>query len=138
MVFIFGIIIFALYVISIISTYQNMFAFDKTNRIVYLITGFFIVSVVTVIMSKANLQIDNKELIKIIQNSTQIIFIPLNALITLPIIANIMSKYKAKAITEDKLKRRILLIVIIYIIFFIFEKKYITNFQTGVLSNINR
>ena len=90
------------------------------------------------ILSKVNLQTDNKELIKMIQRSTQIIFVPLNALITLPVIANIMSKYKAKAITEEKLRKRILIITVIYIIFFIFEKNYITNFQTGVLSNINR
>lgn len=138
MIFIFGMIILALYVVAIISAYQNMFAFDKTSKIVYLIIGFLIISVVTVILSKVNLQTDNKELIKVIQRSTQIIFVPLNALITLPVIANIMSKYKAKAITEEKLRKRILIITVIYIIFFIFEKNYITNFQTGVLSNINR
>ncbi len=138
MIFIFGMIILALYVVAIISAYQNMFSFDKTSKIVYLIIGFLIISVVTVILSKVNLQTDNKELIKMIQRSTQIIFVPLNALITLPVIANIMSKYKAKAITEEKLRKRILIITVIYIIFFIFEKNYITNFQTGVLSNINR
>lgn len=138
MIFIFGMIILALYVVAIISAYQNMFAFDKTSKIVYLIIGFLIISVVTVILSKVNLQTDNKELIKMIQRSTQIIFVPLNALITLPVIANIMSKYKTKAIAKEKLRKRILIITVIYIIFFMFEKNYITNFQTGVLSNINR
>ena len=43
MVLIFIIIILALYIIAIISTYQNMFAFEKTTKILYLILGFIIV-----------------------------------------------------------------------------------------------
>lgn len=136
MMLIFVIIVFALYIISVISTYQNMFAFDKINRIVYLIIGFLIITIITVIISKTNLQIDNKELIKVIQRATQVIFIPLNALITLPVIANIISKYKIKSITEKNLTKKILIISILYIGFIIFERNYIKDFQTGVLSNI--
>ena len=132
------IIILALYIIAIISTYQNMFAFEKTTKILYLILGFIIVSIITVIISKIGLpnSADNKEILNVVKRTIQIIFIPLNALIILPFMANNISKYKVKAISEEKLKKRILIMSIVYIIFIIFEKNYIKDFHIGVLANM--
>lgn len=63
----------------------------------------------------------------------KMIFTPINAMITLASIGNVVGKVKDQEITTEKAGKRLIIIVIAIVIIFIFETNYIKNFITGVL-----
>ena len=66
------------------------------------------------------------------QNIITFIFVPVNAILTLPIIAKSYNKYKIGTLAGDKLRNRIIAIAIPFIIILIIECHYFKNVQNEV------
>ena len=62
----------------------------------------------------------------------------INVIITIPYIANLLNKYKANKIDSNNLKRRIIILAILFIVIAIFEISYIKEFQIGLLQNVEK
>lgn len=111
-----------LYFVGISSVYHSMNAFNKRIRIIYAIVSLIIMMIITSILVligyKGN-SISKKMMI--------LIFTPINILISMPFIANNLSKCKRKKIEIEDLKKRIGIISIAFSILLIFECKYISK-----------
>lgn len=134
LIFIISIII---YIVAGVMIYHNMYNYDKSSKIKLIIIGFIITLIITVIICfistrKINA---NANYISVARNTSILLFAPINAIISLPYIYNILNKYKDERISEAQLKKRILIFSIILIFIFIFELSYIKDFETGIISN---
>lgn len=127
-----------IYSLAAIVIYHNINAFNKQQKIKYIIAGMLVTLVLTIIIcsiTSAQINIAPKELIKITKTTAILIFAPLNSIILLPFVGSTLSKYKDEQIDEKKMKKRMTIEMIILIITIIIELNYIKNFQIGLLSS---
>ena len=126
-----------MYIVATISIYHNIYNFEKTNKIKIIIIGYIAIFIITVIIcsiSSSNIN-TNFNYLKIAKTTAILIFSPINTIITLPYIGNILNKYKGKKINNIQLKKRFLILTIIVFIIIIFEIGYIKNFEMGLIKN---
>lgn len=134
LIFIISIII---YIVAGIMIYHNLYNYDKSSKIKFIIFSFIIVFAITVIIcfiSTNGINEDSKY-IRISRNTSILIFAPINAIISLPYMCNTFNKYKAKRINETNLKRRIIIFSIVLILILIFEIGYIKDFEIELINN---
>ncbi len=133
-----------IYIIGAIAIYHNMYSIDKAKKIRFIVIGFIIVLIITIVLvsvSSNNIEIQNKEYksyepyINTTKTMSILLFAPINSIISLVYIANILNKYTDKRIDENKLTKRFLIFGIILILVIIFEIGYITDFETGLITN---
>ncbi len=137
LIFIISIII---YIIATIMIYHNIYNYDKASKIKIIIIGFIVTFIITVIICfvSSNRISTNANYISIARNTSILLFAPINAIISLPYIGNLLNKYKNKTINVMQLKKRIIIFFIILIIVFIFEISYIKDFEIGLLKSTIR
>lgn len=120
--------------------YHNMYNYDKGSRIKLLIAGFIITFIITVIIcniSSGSIN-TNANYLSIVRNTAILLFAPINAIISLPYIGNVLNKYKEKRITKEQLKKRLIIFSVILIIIVIFEVGYIKDFEIGLLKSATK
>ena len=93
---------------------------------------YIITSIICFFQSRG-IEVENKEALKQTINVVKLIFTPTNAIMFLTILGNTFGKLKDKAIKEEKAKRRLLCILIVFILVLFFESSYIRSFIAGVL-----
>ncbi len=128
-----------IYVIAGFVIYHNMYNFDKSEKIKMIILGFIVTLIMTTIIcfiSSNNINTENTQYISIIRNTSILLFSPINSIIFIPYIGNLLNKYKDNRLDEEQIKKRLIILAIILIIIVIFEFNYIKAFQVGLLSNV--
>ena len=97
------IISLVIYVIAGFVIYHNMYNFDKSEKIKMIILGFIVTLIMTTIIcfiSSNNINTENTQYISIIRNTSILLFSPINSIIFIPYIGNLLNKYKdSKKIT---------------------------------------
>lgn len=130
------IVAFIIFVISCVTIYHNTNAFEPIKRIIFIILGLFIMYVITSIICSiktSGLVIESEGALKETINVIKIIFVPINAMIGMSIIGNILGKLKEKTIDMGKAKKRLIIGIILFIIIILFEASYIGSFITYLL-----
>ena len=134
-------IIALLFVVLIFWTWNNTKDFDDTKkRITFIIFGIIILGVVTLIffnISKVGIEYPKKEMVNQVRKLTMLIFIPVNGFLSLPHIATIKEQIGQKSLEEEKIKRKIIIIIIVFIITAIIEINYMKDFQNGIIQMLN-
>lgn len=145
-----------LYLVAIAIISKNMYYFNKEQKIVFIAIGLIVVFIITVILcniSVSNIELNSIEsLVKLKEQSGEIniqkiiagaknialyIIAPINSMVLLTLLARILNKSKEEGTDIKTIKTRMILILILFIIVLILEKRYIYNFVTGMLSNIH-
>ena len=130
------IISLVIYVIAGFVIYHNMYNFDKSEKIKMIILGFIVTLIMTTIIcfiSSNNINTENTQYISIIRNTSILLFSPINSIIFIPYIGNLLNKYKDNRLDEEQIKKRLIILAIILILIVIFELDYIKAFQVGLL-----
>ena len=127
-------IIVILFVVLILWTWNSVKNYENTvSKVGYIILGLVLNLIIVSIIfhfSKASISYPNVNIMKNVRKLILLTFTPLNGLITMPIIANILNKIKDG---EDQ-KKRICIITLIFIGVIIFEVFYFKNTQIGILN----
>ena len=141
MIFIF-IMTIMIYFILIAWTWQSLAFFEKPKRIAYIVIGFIVMYVITFIVfqtTKSGLQYQNEQMQLDVQNIIVLIFTGINGIITMPQLGRILDKVDGGE--KEKGKKRLIILIVIFIICLIIESGYMKNIQQGILSvyrsNIN-
>ena len=123
-------IITILYLALIAITTSNMKVFEIKNKVVFIIIGFIINFIATlIVINIANLSAKNAEATSFIKNVDLFIFTAVNGIITMPTIAKYMNNYKMKIIEKNIFNRKILTIAIIFTIVLVIEVSYIKGLK---------
>jgi len=129
-----SIVIFAILIKWVL---HNMSSLENKTKAIYLVAGIIVVSVISFILfniSKGGVTYPNEEVFKQIRKMLLLLFIPMNGLVILPYLASIIEKVKLEEIESEELKKKIIIFAIILIVAVIFECKYLTNSQLGILA----
>ena len=87
--------------------------------------------------SNTNVIYPSEEIQKTVKITLLIIFTGLNSLIFLPFIANLFDKILEEEIEKDQAKKRIVIILIIFVICIFAEKGYLKSTQEGIINIYN-
>lgn len=133
--------IIILFVVLLFWTWNNSKDFQENKaKIKFILIGLILLSIVTFILfnlSKIGIDYPNEDIMKEIRKIALLLFIPINGFLTLPHIASIKTEIQLGAKEEEKIKRKIILIAIVWIIAIIIETIYLKDFQKGIIQIIN-
>lgn len=134
-------IIALLFVVLIFWTWNNTKDFEETSeRIIYVAVGIAVVAIVTLIyfaISKIGITYPKAEMIGQVRKIAVLVFTPINGFLSLPHIASLKMKIKMKSEEDSKLKKKIIILEIIFIVATIVEINYMKNFQNGIIQILN-
>ena len=130
------IIAFVIFVIACVTIYHNTNSFEPKKRILYIIIGMIIMYGITSLIcaiDTSGIQVENEQALNDTIGVIKMIFTPINAMVVLSSLGNTFGKAKDQYITTDKAGKRLVIILIAFIVIVIFEINYIKDFITGVL-----
>ncbi len=129
-----------IFVVSMIWMWHNLGNIEKPRKIAFMIIGLLIMYGFTAILyniSSSNIAYPSEEIQKTISNTLICVFTGLNALIFLPFIANLVDKILEEEIDKQQAKRRIIILLIIFVICIFVEKGYLESTQEGIINIYN-
>lgn len=123
-------------------TKNNIKSIEDTNLVIKMVSiviiGVIIATLIIFAISKIGINYQNKQIYKEVKKVALMLFIPINALISLPQIAKIVGDIEAKQTENEKIKKRIIIIAVLIIIAIIFEIGYLKDFQNGIIELLNK
>lgn len=134
-------IIILLFGVLLFWIWNNSKDFKQTQaKIKFIIIGIIILSIITLIIfniSKIGVIYPNKNIMKEIRKISLLLFIPINGFFTLPHIASIKSQIELGTNDNEKIRKKIIILGIIFIILTIIEIIYLKDFQNGIIQMLN-
>lgn len=134
-------IIAVLFVVLIFWTWNNTKDFEETSRrVIFIVVGIVLIAIVTLIyfaISKVGITYPKVEMVKQVRKMVVLLFTPINGFLSLPHIASLKMKIKLKTEDEEKLKKKIIMLGIVFIVATIVEINYMKDFQNGIIQMLN-
>lgn len=130
-----------IYFILIAWTWQSLGFVEKTRKVIFLIIGLFIIYGITVVIfqiTKEGITYETPEIPKEIQKILVAIFTGVNGMIVMPQIARTWDKIKANEIEKKIIIKRMIILVIVFIMCLIFETSYMKDTQESILKMYER
>lgn len=127
-----------IYLITLSTIYYKMPEIKKENRFKSIFVGEIIILVITfLIVNIAGSKIEgfSKENLSTAKIYSLLIFAPTNGIILAPI-AKSLNQLKEKKIKKDKFYKKIVIILVIFLICLIIEKDYIQYFIQELLRSV--
>ncbi len=128
--------IIMIYLILIFWTWQSLGSIEKTKKIVWILIGMFVLYLVTLVVfltAKVDIEISNIEIQNSIKNIIIAIGTGINGIIVMPQMGKIVSQIKENQIEKEKLMKKMIILVFIFVICLIFESGYMRDTQEGIL-----
>ena len=122
-------------------TWSSLEDIEKTKKIEYIIVGFVVVYIITIIIyqiSKIGISYENREIMKAIHNILVLVFSIVNGYILLPYIFKKIVQIQNDEIDDKKFKKSIVILIAVIIILTIIESNYLANAQNETLQIIDR
>ena len=130
-------IIAIIYFVLIAWTWQSLGVIEKRKKVIFLLIGLFVMYIITLIIfniSKREINYQNQEVQVLVRRIIVILFTGLNAIIFIPYIAKIWNKLKENNINKEELNKKIIILVVIFIICIVFECGYLKDTQQGIIN----
>ncbi len=129
-----------IYFILIAWTWQSLGTIEKSKKIAYILIGIILMFVITLIIfqtTKGGINYENAQIKANVQNVLVIIFTGINAIIVMPQIGRMLDKVSEGEIEKDVLKKKLIILLIIFIICILIERGYMKSTQEGILEIYN-
>ena len=125
-----------IYFVLIAWTWQSLGFIEKQKKVGIILIGIFLTYIITLIVfqiAKSDITYPNANVQNSIKNMLVAIFTGINGLIIMPQIGKILDKINEDEIEKEQLTKRVIILLIIFIICLIFESGYMKNTQEGIL-----
>lgn len=122
------------YIVFFAWTWQTLGSMEKKKKVVYILIGtIFLYGVTWLIFPKSEINSQKVEIQKQIQNTIVIIFTGINGIIFMPQMGKLFDKIKEGEIKKEQVKKRIILLMLLFILIAILERGYMKDTQAGIL-----
>ena len=131
-----SIIAIVIYFIGLAWTWKSLGFIEKNKKVAVLTIGIIVMYIITLIIfqtTKNDITYQNAQMQKDVQNILVIIFTGINNIIVMPQVGKIIDKISEDEIQNNELKKRIIILAIIFVICVIFECGYFKDMQEGIL-----
>ncbi|MBR3163612.1 MAG: hypothetical protein IKF17_05915 [Clostridia bacterium] len=131
-----------LYIIFITSTLHNLSSVANNKaKVLFILVGTIVILISTFIVfniSTAGVEYKNSDMLIKVRHMMLAVFIPVNGLIVMPYLANLLSKIGANEITQENFKKRAIIVVAVFCVVLIFECSYFKSTQIGIINIVNQ
>ena len=134
------IIAIVIYAILVNWCWHNIGRIEKSKKIIYIIIGMIIIFIITNIVysiSKADVSYPEEQIEGTVRNTLLLVFTALNGLIVMPYIAKQLDRIREKEIEKEKFTKKMILLLIVFILCLILESGYLKDTQLGILEIYN-
>lgn len=122
-----------IYLVFIAWTWQSLGTIEKKKKVIFVFVGTTVIYGITwLICPKSEMHL-SEDLQKKIQNTLVSIFTGVNGIILLPQFGKIWEAIREDKSQKGKVKKRIMVWIIIFVICAIFENGYMRDTQEGIL-----
>lgn len=131
--------IILLNVVAIALTYYCLEDSDKKEKLIFIAVGIAVIYMLTSFVywiSTKNIEL--KQVAEVGKNLITFLFVPINALITLPILAKSYKKLRFGKLTSDHFRNRVIVLAAILLILLTIECSYFKDIQNGVIKMIQK
>lgn len=124
-------------IVAIGLTYNCLSKIDKKERIIAVAVGVAVIYALTsFVYWLSTKDIAIKEVSELGKNIITFLFVPINSITVLPLMAKSYNKYKIGRLALDKLRNRGIVLGVILLIVLIIECSYFKDIQNGVIALI--
>ena len=124
--------------IAFFSMYHFVKPLSNKQKIIVIVVGIAINYImVMIVYALSSIGIDSK-ISNTASNFILFVFVPINSMINVPFIANSYCKYLQKKLPKDKLRNRVIIVILITAILMVGEYFYFQNIQTGVANMMKK
>ena len=134
------IISIVIYAILVTWCWHNLGRIEKSKKIIYIIIGSIIIFIITNIVysiSKADVSYPEEQIEGTVRNTLLLVFTALNGLIVMPYIEKQLNRIREKEIEKEKFTKKMVLLLIVFILCLILESGYLKDTQLGILEIYN-
>ena len=131
------IITLAIYAVLIAWTWYSLGFIEKPKKIAFIVGGIISIGIITLIlfgMTQKDITYENREMKNIVKNIIVPIFTAVNGILVLPQIGKILDKRNEDEIKLEQLKKRVIILIVIFLLCLIFEVGYMKEVQEGILT----
>ncbi len=126
-------------VVAIVLLYHCLPDLEKKEKIIFIVVGIAVMYILTsIIYWISSKGVEVQEVSERAKNMITFIFVPLNGIIILPILAKSYNRYIIGDLESDKLRNRIIIMVIALVILMIIECSYFKNIQNGIIQMLQQ
>lgn len=132
--------IILIYIVLFAWTWHNLGSIEKTKKILIIFIELIITYLITIFIfniSKTGIGYSNPEVENTMQNLIVAVFTGVNGLLLMPLISKNIENVNDGTIEKEILKKRAIIIGIIFIICMIFEFNYIKDIQKSTIEMYN-
>ncbi len=125
-----------MYAILIAWTWHSLGFIEKNKKVVLIIGGIILIGIITLIvfqMTQNGIAYENVEMKNTVKNMIVPIFTAVNGIIVMPQIGKILDKINEDEIKQEQLKKRVIIILVVFLLCLIFEIGYMKDVQEGIL-----
>ena len=130
-----------LYIILFAFTLHNLNPIiEHKKKILFIVVQIAIMLIATFVVfsiSSSGIQYESPEMIQNVRLVMLAVFVPVNGMIVMPYLASVVSKIYTHNITQEKVKKRFIIISIVFIVILILECSYFRTTQLGIINLIN-
>lgn len=130
------VITIAIYLLLFAWTWHSLGFIEKPKKIgiiLALTLGIYVITLVIFQIAKAGIAYEKLEIQKSVQNVIVPIFTAINGMIIMPQIGKLLDKINEDEIKKEERKKRIILILTIFMVCLVFETGYMKDTQRGIL-----
>lgn len=122
------------YFVFIAWTWQSLGAIEKKKKVIFMLLGIMLIYGVTwLIFPKIEMSDPiRKEIQQKIQNTLVFIFTGINGIVLMPQIGRWLNKMMEDEMKKEKLIKKLLILLIIFVMCAIFERGYMADAQGGI------
>lgn len=124
-------------IVAIMLTYNCLSNIEKKQKFIVIAVGIAVIYALTSFVYWASTKdVAIKEVSESGKNIITFLFVPINSIVVLPLIAKSYNKYKIGRLASDKFRNRGIVLGAILLIILIIECSYFKDIQNGVISLI--
>ena len=129
-----------IYILAIAWTWHNLGEAGKTKKVIFIIIGTLILYLITMLLfnfSQNGISYEQEEMKNEVRNIVVLLFTGINGVLILPNIARLYEKVQAGEMEKEKLTKRIIIYIVIWVICMWIEVNYMRSIQEGILQVFN-
>ncbi len=124
-------------VIAVLLIYYCLENMDKKDKIIFIGVTVAVVYMLTSFVYWISTNgVEYEEVSELGQNFLVFLFVPVNGIIVLPLLAKSYRKYKVGSLKSDKFRNRVIVLSVVLLILLILECSYFKDIQNSVVEMV--
>lgn len=130
-------IAFVIFAVSCVVIYKNTNSYEPYKRVIYIVVGTIAMYIVTSVVcgiAVGGIAVKSEKALEDTMLIMKLIYTPINSMIVLGTLGNVFGKLKDHSLETDKIGKRLMIMIVLFIIVLVVESSYLGGFVQDILT----